>query len=501
MELDASSVLCDPGTPPVRCLQSPDLLEEMYKSFGAEMKLPSFSEDCLYLNIFTPADRGEYTKLPVMVFIHGGALLTGGAAYYDGSALSTYGDIVLVIIQYRLGILGFLSTGDSQASGNYGFLDQVAALQWIKENIADFGGDPDCVTIFGESAGGVGVSVLMASPLSKGLFHKAIAESGVIFIPGVVVNKTTDLFNFRDLVATISGCDPISLVECLKKKSTDEILTVMSQMTVPNLPVCVDGIFLTKHPEEVFSSKEIHNVPLIIGVNNQECGWLLPKVDVKCNFCSCHQLLNALDMVEEMDKDTLQVKLKNSPYLGITSQMIPSILDEYFGDTDNPAELRNRFLDLCGDVSLVIPSLRAARYHRDSGSPIFFYEFQHPPSVLKDFRPNFVKSDHGDELMFVFGGPFLRDGTYFSMGNVPNEEKILSKTVMTYWANFARNGDPNGPGMVHWPRFDLKESYLEINLKQKSTRNLRAGKAEFWTKILPEKLQNIVKEKNEHTEL
>ncbi|XP_056384115.1 carboxylesterase 5A-like [Hyla sarda] len=476
---------------PPMCLQSLELLEKTHKLFGAwaKMNLPPFSEDCLYLNIYTPADKEKQTRLPVMVFIHGGALLMGGAAFYDGSALSTYEHVVFVAIQYRLGILGFLSTCDGQATGNYGFLDQVAALQWIQENIADFGGDPNSVTIFGESAGAVSVSALMASPLCKGLFHGAIMESGVTLIPGVIVNKTEDLLHFKDLVATISGCDSISLVKCLKKKTSDEILSVMSHMTLPNLPVCVDGVFLTKTPEDILSTKQIHNVPLIIGVNDQEFGWLLPM------------LLNASDILEEMDKETVQATLRNFPHLGITTHMIPSLLDEYFGDTDDPAELRNRFLDLFGDVSMVIPSLRAARYHRDSGYSVFFYEFQHRPSILKDLRPDFVKSDHADELMFVFGGPFLSDGTFFSLGDVSNEEKALSKTVMKYWANFARNGDPNGPGLVHWPHFDHEESYLKINVKPQSAKNLREGKALFWTKVLSDKIQKRLREKRHHTEL
>ncbi|XP_073515955.1 carboxylesterase 1D-like isoform X2 [Phyllobates terribilis] len=498
----------NPLKPGPRCLQSAELLQKIHALFRAPMTLPPFSEDCLYLDVYTPAEQGGGRYFPVMVFIHGGALLTGGAAFYDGSALSAYEEVVLVVLQYRLGILGFLSTGDGQAFGNYGFLDQVAALRWIQENIADFGGDPNAVTILGESAGAVSVSALdpqsrsrhhvmdstlygfqMTSPLGKGLFHRAIAESGVTLIPGVMVHMTAHLRDFRDMVATFSGCEPGSLVDCLRKKSTDEILTVMSQMTLPSLPVCVDGVFLTRPPEETLATKQSHNVPFIIGVNNQECGWMLPK------------LLNASEILEEMDKFTVQETLENFPHLGISSPMIPSLLEEYFGDTDNPAELRNRFLDLCGDVSLVVPSFRVARYHRDSGSSIFFYEFHHRPSVLKDTRPDFVKSDHGDELMFVFGGAFLRAGAFLSMGDATDEEKTLSRTVMRYWANFARSGDPNGPGLVHWPLFDHKENYLEISSKPRSAKNLRAGKAEFWTDVLPEKMQKILKKNIEHPEL
>ncbi|NXQ78651.1 SASB hydrolase, partial [Quiscalus mexicanus] len=136
------------------------------------------SEDCLYLNVYTPVSTGENKKLPVLVWIHGGGLVFGAASSYDGSVLAAFDNVVVVAIQYRLGIAGYFSTGDEHARGNWGYLDQVAALRWIQENIMHFGGDPGSVTIFGESAGGISVSALVLSPLAKGLFHKAISESG-----------------------------------------------------------------------------------------------------------------------------------------------------------------------------------------------------------------------------------------------------------------------------------------------------------------------------------
>ncbi|NXP13563.1 SASB hydrolase, partial [Thinocorus orbignyianus] len=136
------------------------------------------SEDCLYLNVYTPVSSEKQEKLPVIVWIHGGGLIFGAASTYDGSALAALDNVVVVTIQYRLGIVGYFSTGDEHARGNWGYLDQVAALQWIQENIVHFGGDPGSVTIFGESAGGISVSALVLSPLAKGLFHKAISESG-----------------------------------------------------------------------------------------------------------------------------------------------------------------------------------------------------------------------------------------------------------------------------------------------------------------------------------
>ncbi|PIO25074.1 hypothetical protein AB205_0164110, partial [Aquarana catesbeiana] len=167
--------------------------------------LPPTSEDCLYLNVFTPADRGQNAKLPVMVFIHGGGLIMGGAMMFEGSALSAYENVIIVSIQYRLGIMGFLSSGDSQAPGNYGFLDQVEALRWVQENIANFGGDPDSVTIFGESAGGVSVSALVLSPLAKGLFHRAIAESGVAILPGLVAKSAEEASFVQNVSPNVDG--------------------------------------------------------------------------------------------------------------------------------------------------------------------------------------------------------------------------------------------------------------------------------------------------------
>ncbi|OBS81771.1 hypothetical protein A6R68_24239, partial [Neotoma lepida] len=200
-----------------------------------------FSEDCLYLNIYTPADLTRSSRLPVMVWIHGGGLIVGGASTYDGLALSAHENMVVVAIQYRLGIWGFFSTGDEHSRGNWGHLDQVAALRWVQDNIVNFGGDPGSVTIFGESAGSESVSVLVRvpdnlclvlvlSPLAKNLFHRAISESGVVFTSGLFMKNTTSL---TEKVAVTAGCKTTTsavIVHCLRQKSEDELLEVMQKM-------------------------------------------------------------------------------------------------------------------------------------------------------------------------------------------------------------------------------------------------------------------------------
>ncbi|XP_064414403.1 fatty acyl-CoA hydrolase precursor, medium chain-like [Latimeria chalumnae] len=442
---------------PPRCLQNPELLRFVTTLFKVQLPTLSAKEDCLYLNIYTPVKPTEEAKLPVMVWIHGGGLMIGGASMLDGSALATYENVVVVMIQYRLGILGFLSTGDERARGNWGFLDRVAALQWIQENIKSFGGDPNSVTIFGESAGGVSVSMQVLSPMSKGLFHKAISESGVASFPGLVSSNPKQLMSE---VANIPACDTVefgSALECLRSKSEEEIVNATIEMKLEVTLVVVDGVFLTEQPLKLLEAKEFHDVPYLLGTNNQEFGWILPSV--------CEEL---------------QERIRK----------------EYMGDTEDPARLCDLLLELLGDM-FVVPAIRTARFHRDGGYPVYLYEFQHRLAAYTD-RPDFVKSDHGDELGFVLGGPFWNDGIDV-LGNVTDEEKALSKTLMAYWANFAQTGSLNGDGLVEWPICDQNEEYMELNLKQKVSKKLKEYRMAFWTKIILEESKTC-QQNSAHTE-
>ncbi|XP_073461782.1 fatty acyl-CoA hydrolase precursor, medium chain-like isoform X1 [Aquarana catesbeiana] len=475
---------------PPMCPQNAEQFQKLLKLVNIDVTLPPTSEDCLYLNVFTPSDRGDNAKLPVTVFIHGGGLVLGHAAMHDGSAISAHENVVHVTIQYRLGILGFLcTTNDTNAqtaSGNFGLLDQVAALRWIQQNIKDFGGDPESVTIFGESAGGISVSALVLSPLARGLFHRAISQSGVAIIQGFIASSPKEFIFYRDMVANMSGCEPSSLMDCLRTKSEQEISSIMSNKDFLPLPVCVDGVFMPKPPEEILAAKENNKVPFIIGVSEQEFGWLALKS------------LGAT-YLDGLPKESIQTELRRSPILGAISSLDYTLLGEYFGNTDDPLENRDHFLDLQGDVMFVIPSLKIAKLHRDSGSPVFFYEFRHRPSLFENSRPKWVKADHGDELLFVFGVPFMTYGELNKSHKYTEEEKKLSKTMMKYWANFARTGDPNGSDMTQWPQYDKDEYYLQIDIQQKVSQRLKDKKFNFLTKVLPEMIQKTLPEKTQKT--
>ncbi|XP_071296315.1 fatty acyl-CoA hydrolase precursor, medium chain-like [Agelaius tricolor] len=425
------------------------------------------SEDCLYLNVYTPVSTGEKEKLPVLVWIHGGGLVFGAASSYDGSVLAAFDNVVVVAIQYRLGITGYFSTGDEHARGNWGYLDQVAALRWIQENIMHFGGDPGSVTIFGESAGGISVSALVLSPLAKGLFHKAISESGTAAL-GLFTDQPKE---DAQKIAAVSGCEKSSsaaMVECLRGKTEEELLQITQKMDVFFSSGCVDGNFFPKSPRELLSEKSINAVPYIIGVNNCEFGYGLPM------------MMKFPPFVDGLDKDVARQILQSTLPLifkGLTSEVVDRVYKEYMGDAESPAQVRDGLLDAMGDVYFVISSVEVARYHRDAGNPVYFYEFQHRPSSAEGLVPEFVKADHGAEIAFVFGKPFLA-------GGATEEENELSRTVMRYWTNFAKNGNPNGEGLVHWPQYDLEEKYLAIDLEQKAAKKLKEHRVQFWAQLM-----------------
>ncbi|KAM9754576.1 fatty acyl-CoA hydrolase precursor, medium chain [Menidia menidia] len=473
---------------PPMCIQNVEIIQELLRKLdGMLAEIPDISEDCLYLNIYTPANRRPDAKLPVMVWIHGGGFVCGSASVYDGSALAAYQDVVVVVIQYRLGLLGFLSTGDEHVSGNFGLLDQIQALRWVKEHIHNFGGNSDLVTVFGESAGGVSVSLLLLSPLSKGLIHHGIAESGTAAMDAIVGN---DPLPVMQVLANASGCSLEStekIGECMRNLDIDTLLTIVKDPSLRYF-VHVDGHFLTKPVEEIFQKQELLTVPFMTGVNNHEAGFMLIDYMAPPNW------------TEGMDREAVVSTLSifySDPKDAFLRDLI---IEEYVGAGEDRVRNRDGLTELFGDVLFTIPAIKTANAHRDAGAPVYLYQYMYPPKMLKEKRPSFVRSDHGDEIFTVLGYCFTT--THVRLSNAcPEEEEEFSRTAMNYWGNFAHTGSPNGGNLAHWPKYGKDEEYMEIDLKEQVARqHLKKDQFVFFTQILPEKLRQHM-ESAEHSEL
>ncbi|KAJ7997747.1 hypothetical protein DPEC_G00215330 [Dallia pectoralis] len=460
---------------PHMCIQDPVITQNFVKAMAIESTLPDVSEDCLYLNVYTPqAEAATGEKLPVFFWIHGGGFTMGGAAQYDASPLAAYQNMVVVVIQYRLGILGFLSTGDEHATGNWGILDQIAALKWVQENIESFGGDPKSVTIAGESAGGISASILTISPLAKGLFHRAVLQSGV-----ATMAITKSPLAQAMVVAHLAECDNSTtekIVKCIMGMTKEELVNTTRKMKIL-FGANVDGVLLKHGAEELLKRKEVANVPVLLGVTNHEFGWLIPSSFAPPGWS------------EGLDRQTIMAMM-NTFYPAGASGVNNIVADEYLKDAKNPQDIRDGFTEMLGDMLLVVPVMKVAGYHRDAGVPVYFYEFQHSAEMHKHTRPSFVKADHADDIGFMLGICFW-NGHIKITGAVTEEEKTLCKTMMAYWANFARTGSPNGDGLVQWPQYDQKEEYMELGLKQVASQGLKKDKVHFVDVILPEKLQSL----------
>jgi para-nitrobenzyl esterase len=388
------------------------------------------SEDCLYLNVFTPAGAKDKSKLPVMFWIHGGGYAGGSASEprHNGDFLPTKG-VVLVTINYRLGIFGFLATSElakeaNGSAGNYGLMDMIAALNWVKANIAKFGGDPANVTIFGESAGSSAVSTLMASPMARGLFHKVIGESGAAFGGTLATNRLEERTKRDDQWVNSLG---VSSLADLRAMPADKILEAVGKPGTPGFSVVVDGRVLTEPVPETFAKGQQAHVPLIAGWNRDEGGAIKDLTVDKWKTWAADHFQN-----------------RAAEFLRL-----------YPGDTDERASRSSA--DLAGDTFIAFSTWKWVIAHRKTGdSPIYRYHLELPAPPSK-FHPGSV-AFHSDDIEYVFGTLDTRPGAEWRP-----EDRTLSEQMMTYWTNFAKTGDPNSAGVPLWPKLGTENIVLHFD--------------------------------------
>uniref|UniRef100_Q01RM8 Carboxylic ester hydrolase n=1 Tax=Solibacter usitatus (strain Ellin6076) TaxID=234267 RepID=Q01RM8_SOLUE len=393
------------------------------------------SEDCLYLNIWTP-EWPSKSRHAVMVWFHGGGNFAGAATdpLFDGEILARHG-VVLVTSQYRLGVFGFFAHPElakespHHVSGNYGLLDQIAALQWVRNNIAKFGGDPGNVTIFGESAGSLDVNVLMASPLGRGLFHRVIGQSGPVVAPPPLT-EAEKKGEALALKLTTSGQPGLRGMRALSsaelQKATGQGLSFLG----PTLGVVVDGWVFPESPMKVFASGKEHRAGLLLGNNARELQ--------RPFFPMTGTLTQAItEQYGPLADRALALYGLNS---GAEPQPDP-ILGTAMAQWATDSQFR------CGSVAELV-------WHTGAGSPGYQFQFSRAAPGREA-----AGAAHGTEVPYVFGnlGRAANSPEYDSI------DQQVSAAMQTYWTNFAKTGDPNGGGLPRWPKFDpAVRSYLEF---------------------------------------
>lgn len=381
------------------------------------------SEDCLYLNVWTPASSPN-EKIPVLVWIYGGAFNTGGTSYpsYSGEMLTRKG-VVVVSIAYRVGQLGFLAHPDlskedpNHVSGNYGLLDMIAGLKWIQKNIQAFGGDAGRVTIFGESAGGIAVSMLCASPLAKGLFQGAISESGGSFgpprrvtFPGENLKRLQDAEAMGQAYATGAGYHSI---DDLRKLNANKLPPVRGLAW----PI-IDGWVIPDDQYKLYEAGKYNDIPVLIGYNSDEgASFSPPKTPVEY-------------------RAALRARY---------GKFEDELYKAYPADTDSVPKTAR---DLTRDAAFGWHTWSWARLQSQNGrSKVYYYYFDRHPDYPKNSPRAGYGSPHAQEVAYVFGHLNSADPQTTAI------DMQISDAMITYWTNFAKYGNPNGDGLLNWPSF------------------------------------------------
>ncbi|XP_075547376.1 acetylcholinesterase-1-like [Dermacentor variabilis] len=468
---------------PFPCLQT-----DFYINSNVTIATANSTEDCLYLNVWTPSREcvlgrpSSCVPKTVIVYIYGGTFSFGSSGWdwYDGKEFVARGDVVMVSMNYRVGPMGFFHSGTLHSSGNAGLHDQLLAMKWVKQNIRNFGGDPDDVTLVGQSAGAISIGLHLVSPLSKGLFNRIIMESGSPYFR--IADNTREGPHKVEKLARALSCASndmtieshmAEMVECLRKIDGKELLimsnTIFGVHALTFFPVFGDDI-IPDDPYLMMEQKKFHKADLLIGNNLDEGSYFV-----------FYLFGRSLDLEQAHKITKYEVDLYVSYSLQMLLRKNVSPIRHYYlshiGERENIKALQ-KAAEAVGDFAIICPTKYFAESFASMGNKVHYYYFTHRPSFST--WPGWVGPTHGDEVFFVMGLPFS------SPTIATDQERELSKLMIETWTTFAKTGKVPDVASKPWPEFTAKNQvYMELNPKRYTYgRGPNEKSCNFWKSYL-----------------
>ncbi|XP_048755006.2 carboxylesterase 1C-like isoform X2 [Ostrea edulis] len=464
------------------------------------------NEDCLYLNIYVPGKISKERNLSIMVWIHGGGFSMGGGSQYKPQKLVLGGDVIVVTINYRLGLIGFFTLNDPLLSGNFGLWDQIEAFRWVQKNIEAFGGNPNSVTIFGESAGGMSVSLQTLIPSNKGLFQRAIAQSGVAsiftFSKKEMEKKTADMLLDRN---SCNKEDVSEILKCLQEISVDNItnsVTVMDMMKPLNTSIDfggfvpnVDGELIKENLAYPGSSDDdiysfFRTVDYMSGTldgeGNMEYLGIGPDIQE-------HYKFNVTEKISKRFLCEMTAPVYVEMAVGNAPELAQEICD-FYTDTESIEAQSNKICEFRCDHFFIVPSNVLLSIHANNNKETNTFQYlmtkPSPAQFFGDPPAWFKGARHGDDLYHFFK---------ISVEDLPEEKRKglvdddpLSENVIQYWANFAKFGNPNSDKVPEWPSYDVNSKrYVILDTQITTGQNLKSESTALLSKIVEKGRQRL----------